>query len=87
MHWKYETLLLYTLWRRSAGLKNSDQPAGPAASSHIVTVHLSAATVFLSHITSRYSVLAYFFRQTNGAKICMLVTIHSQIFVIRFIHV
>jgi len=55
--------------------------AGPAVSPHITTVHLPAATVFLSHTTSRYSVLAYFFRQTNGAKICMLVTIHSQIFV------
>ena len=33
------------------------------------TVHLSAATVFLSHKTSRYSILTSFFRQTNGAYV------------------
>jgi len=57
------------LWWRSAGLKISDQPAGLAVSPHITTVHLPAATVFLSHTTSRYSVLTYFFRQANRASV------------------
>ena len=51
--------------RRSVGLKISDQPAGPACSPHNATVHLSAATVFLSHKTRRYSILASFFQTSE----------------------
>jgi len=53
------------LWWRSAGLKISDQPAGLAVSPHVTTVHLPAATVFLSHTTSRYSVFDLFFQASE----------------------
>ena len=54
---------------RSAGLKVSDQPAYSAYSPHNATVHLSAATVFLSHKTSRYSVLASFFQTSERGPV------------------